>query len=131
MRSDNFRTIEIVESVDLEDAIGTISDLIKNEAISGSFGDYLYGLRSKKQVLLGHEYPSPVSPGGTVGSAQYIFVTKGIQYKRHAETWEDLRELLDQGWIIGTERRPGVKIWYPVLGRNHRRDPDDIFVFRK
>jgi len=122
-------TVIIYDLLDPEKAIGTVENLLQNGVGKGTFGKYLYCLKNGKQVLFGHSNPYPVGPGSRVTSTQCVFITKGIPYKRNVATWEDLKAYLEQGWNIGTEKRPGIKVWYPLTGRNYRRDPKDIYVF--
>ena len=115
-------------------AIGTISECIQNPDVTGDLIDYDYFVLNGRRVLLGHyDFPEfakdaqVVEIGGMKINA--IFVTQGNR-KRHVTTWEELRLLLAEGWVIGTERRPGVKIWFASSGRNSRRGPEKIYVAR-
>jgi len=129
MNNSSMMVVRIYDQLDPDKAIGTMEELLQNGVGKGAFGKYLYCLKNGKQVLLGHSNPSPIGPGGRVSSTQCVFITKGIPYKRNVATWEDLKEYLEQGWIIGTQKRPGIKVWHPLTGRNYRRDPMDIYVF--
>jgi hypothetical protein len=115
-------------------AIGTIAECIQNREVTGDLIDYDYFVLNGRRVLLGHhDFPGlggdteAVEIGGSNVNA--IFVTQGNR-KRNVTTWEELRTLLAEKWVIGTERRPGVKIWFASTGRNSRRDPNKIFVAR-
>jgi hypothetical protein len=116
-------------------AIGTIAECIQNPDVSGDLIDYDYFVLNGRRVLLGHyDFPPVASvPSGLSivegGNINSIFVTQGNR-KRNVTTWDELRALLSDGWVIGTERRPGVKIWFASTARNSRRDPDKIFVAR-
>lgn len=115
-------------------AIGTIAECIQNPEITGDLIDYDYFVLNGRRVLLGHhDFPGfdgdteVVEIGGSNVNA--IFVTQGNR-KCNVTTWEEVRSLLTEGWVIGTDRRPGVKIWFASTGRNSRRDPSKIFVAR-
>lgn len=115
-------------------AIGTIAECIQNPEVAGDLIDYDYFVLNGRRVLLGH-YDFPAVGADTdsveIGGSHInsIFVTQGNR-RRSVTTWEELRSLLAEGWVIGTERRPGVKIWFASTGRNSRRDPAKIYVAR-
>jgi hypothetical protein len=115
-----------------ESAIGSINDCLEAGSLSGAFDKFQYCVRNGRQVLLGHHDFGPILESRIIESphrksVNYIFMSKGKQY-RIAYTWNEVRYLLLDGWIIGTERYPGVKIWFASTGRNSRRDMKHIFV---
>jgi hypothetical protein len=118
--------------LDKESAIGSINDCIETGSLSGAFDKFQYCVRNGRQVLLGHHDNGPILESIKIAtshskSVNYIFMSKGKQY-RSAYTWNEVRDLLLDGWIIGTERYPGVKIWFASTGRNSRRDMKHVFV---
>lgn len=120
--------------LDVDRAVGTIADCLKREDIGGPFDDFKYCVANGREVLLGHQPFPRVRPGEvremrtsdpTVNS---VFVSKGLPRHRSASTWEELRRYLREGWVIGTERYPGVKFWFVSSGRNGRREANRILV---
>jgi len=116
-------------------AIGTIAECIQNPDVTGDLINYTFFVLNGRRVLLGHYVFSPVqnTPNGLViiegEDINSIFMTQGNR-KRHVTTWEELRSRLAEGWVIGTERYPGVKIWFASTARNGRRGPEKIYVAR-
>jgi hypothetical protein len=115
-------------------AIGTIADCVEREYVKGSFDDFRYCVANGREVLLGHHQVPQVKPGEiremrtSDSSVNSVFVSKGPNHHRSASTWEELREYLREGWVIGTERYPGVKFWFVSSGRNSRREANRIFI---
>lgn len=131
MQSENYRTVALTEDLRSSDAFCTLEEAIARPDITGCFGDYLYCVKNGRQVLLGHGGNlEPMSPGSVVTTVQSVFVTKGPYQHRNPETWEALRDYLNQGWIIGTVKQPGIKLWFADNGRNNRRTPERLFVFK-
>lgn len=129
--NENRRTIAFTEDLRSEDALCTLDEAIERPNITGCLGDYLYCVKNGRQILLGHDGGlAPLGPGSTVGVVQYIYVSKDLTHHRHTETWEELRDYMRAGWVIGTIRYPGVKFWFMDNGRNNRRAPERIFVFK-
>jgi len=128
------KTIELRQTpLDPELALGTIAKCLSNPAVTGSFDNFLYCAANGRQLLLGHHGREAVRPDHVIQAEgfpflNYVFVSKDPQHHRHAATWEELRDYLEQGWVIGTERYPGVKIWFASTARNSRREPERIFV---
>jgi hypothetical protein len=127
--------------LEVESAIGTLAECIEQEDILGSFDDYKYCAANGRQVLLGHHSGVRIDPGeirrirnlsrgkkGKVNSVNSVFVSKGLHHHKAAYTWEELREYLQNGWVIGTERYPGVKICFLSTDRNFQRKAERIFV---
>lgn len=114
-------------------ALCTMSDgILLPDKVNGEFEQYLYGLQNGKQVLLGHHPFPALNIGDTVSLTQYVFVSRedGTQ-RRQLATWEALREYLSQGWVIGTDRYPGVKLWLASKGHNLRRPLETVYVFSR
>lgn len=126
-------TIKIDELImDTEDAIGSIELCLRVGDLRRPFDYFQYSVKNGRQVLLGHHDNGPVDSNLTIEkpytkSVNHIFMSKGRQYRK-AYSWAELRDLLFDGWIIGTERYPGVKIWFASTGRNSRRETDRILV---
>jgi len=130
-RGENRRTIAFSEDLRSEDSLYTLAEAIQRPDITGRFDYYLYCVENGRQVLLGHNsIVEPMGPGSTASTIQYIFVTQGNTHHHRTETWEELRDYLRQGWIIGTVKQPGAKLSFMDTGRNNRRVPERIFVFR-
>jgi len=112
-------------------SIGTISECVENVAVTGELIDYCFFVANGRRILLGHyDFPAITSFTEISGAGiNAIFVTQGNR-KKHITTWENLRAHLKDGWIIGTVRYPGVKIWFASTGKNSRRDADKILVAR-
>lgn len=124
---------EIVERLDPGEAIGSMQECVQSETVTGLIGDYLYAWKNGMQILVGRpNFEGGVLAGGRVSMTQLVFTSKnnGREHRRPA-TWEDLRSALEEGWVVGTDARPGLKCWYPLTGRAIRRSMDDIYVFRK
>lgn len=126
--------VNVELTINSNQAIGTIEECIQNPEVTGDLVDYNYFVMNGRRVLLGHhDFPGfeegteSVAISGTNVNA--IFVTQGNR-KRNVTTWEELRALLADGWMIGTGSSPGVKIWFASPGRNSRRDPAKILVAR-
>jgi hypothetical protein len=118
--------------LDKESAIGSINDCLEAGGLNGALDKFQYCVRNGRQVLLGYHGNGPILESVIIEtpirkSVNYIFMSKGKQH-RNAYTWNEVRNLLIDGWIIGTERYPGVKIWFASTGRNSRRDMKHIFV---
>ena len=128
---DEHRTTPIVGQLDPVDAVCTFAEAISRPDITGNFGDFLYCAQNGQQVLLGHSGPELLGTGGSATASHSVFMSKDDgSWHRSPVTWEELRDLLSQGWVLGTDRRPGIKTWYPHNGRNWRLTPEDVYVFR-
>jgi len=131
-RANKLRTTIIVEGLSSKDAVCTFAEAILDERISGNFGDYFYCVKNGRQVVFSQGYSEPMGVGSRISTVHDVFMSKNDGcYYHHPATWEELRELLKQGWVIGTDRRPGVKFCFPDNGRNFRRLPEHLFVFNK
>jgi hypothetical protein len=122
--------------LDLEEAIGTFAECLERSNVQGAFDNYRFCVQNGRQVLLGHhtlisgrrdilKTSFAVSSRSSVNT---VFVSKEARGPRHAQTWEELREVLKEGWLIGTRRYPGVKICFADNGRNFRREAERILV---
>jgi hypothetical protein len=122
--------------LDLEEAIGTFAECLERSNVQGAFDNYRFCVQNGRQVLLGHHdlrngsgeistTPFEYSKGSAVNT---VFVSQEDRGPRHAQTWEELREALKEGWLIGTRRYPGVKICFADNGRNFRREAERILV---
>ncbi len=119
--------------LDAESAIGSIKLCLEVGDLRRPFDSFQYCVANGRQILLGHHGYKSVQQDCKIESlnnksVNYIFVSRGT-YHQKAYTWLELRDLLYEGWRIGTQRYPGVKIWFASTGRNSRRDMDRIFVF--
>jgi hypothetical protein len=120
--------------LDKVSAIGSINDCLDSGDLWGEIDKFQYCVRNGRQVLLGHHNIGPIHESLIIKTAHrrsvnYIFMSRGKQH-RSLYTWNEVRDLLLDGWIIGTERYPGVKIWFASTGRNSRRDMKHIFVIK-
>lgn len=118
--------------LDTESGIGSIKLCLEVGDLRRPFDNFQYCVANGRQVLLGHHGHGPIQQDWKIEfprtkSVNYMFVSKGTNYRK-AYTWMELRELLYEGWIIGTQRYPGVKIWFASTGRNSRREIERIFV---
>ena len=118
--------------LDTESSIGSIKLCLEVGDLRRPFDNFQYCVANGRQVLLGHHGHGPIQQDWKIEfqhtkSVNYMFVSKGTHYRK-AYTWMELRELLYEGWIIGTQRYPGVKIWFASTGRNSRREIERIFV---
>lgn len=120
--------------LDPDRAVGTVADCLEDARVTGPFDSYLYCVANGRRVLLGHQDTPTITEGHRVvirGSyIDSVFVSRGNYRHRDRTTWEELREAVSEGWVIGTERYPGVKIWFCSAGRNSRREPERIFVLK-
>ena len=122
--------------LDTQLAIGTFTDCLAMPGVSGAFDHYRYCVAKGRQILLG--YLSDSVPVGIVtittsapeGLVNHVFVSKDVRQHRSVYTWEELRAYLQEGGLIGSVHRTGIKIWYVHSGRNARQEPDAIFVLR-
>ena len=123
----------VIEQLDVRDAIGTLQDCSQKSDLEGALGDYQYAWKTGRQILLGsHNQQQALEVDSRVSMTQVIFLSKDNgRLQRRATTWGELRDLLAEGWVVGTDRSPGVKCFYPSTGRAIRRRMEDIFVFRK
>ena len=127
-------TIKIDELIlDTESAIASIKLCLDVGDLRRSFDNFQYSVENGRQVLLGHHDNGPVKSEmrmehPNTESVNYIFMSKSRQYCK-AYSWVELKKLLFDGWIIGTERYPGVKIWFVSTGKNSRRETGRILVY--
>jgi len=125
-------TTKIVTSLSAASALCTFADAIKNKDITGRFSAFMYCVRNGRNVLLGHGYGDKMEAGGLVSYNYGVFITKEDgRYKKNVYTWEELRQYLSEGWILGTDRKQGVKVHFPNSGRNNRLQPERIYIFQK
>jgi len=125
-------------ALDVDAAMGTLTECLERDDITGSFDAYRFSVANGRQVLLGHHSLGSVQPGNVaelaapgrdVGTAvNTVFVTRDSAQPRSAGSWEELRSLLRDDWVIGTARHPGVKNDFRDNGRNYRREADRILV---
>ena len=108
-----------------------MTDCIQDEAIEGALGDYLYAWKNGQQILIGSRQQEGALPDDSVVvTTSFVFMSKDDgRQQRRPTTWNDLRALLAEGWVVGTDKKPGVKAWYPKTGRSIRRQLQDIYVF--
>ena len=129
-------TIDLTDAIlDLDEAIGSFAECLERSKVNGAFDDYRFCVQNGRQVLLGHHFtgdqealPKTGIVSWSGGSINTVFVSKEDRGPRHVQTWEELREALKDGWLIGTRRSPGVKIYFADNGRNNRREADRILV---
>ena len=126
-------TTAIVYLLDLRDSIGTMTDCLRDVAIEGALGDYLYAWKNGQQILIGsRQQEGALFEESLVRTTSFVFMSKDQgRQQRRPTTWNELRALLADGWIEGTDKKPGIKGWYPRTGRAIRRQMQDIYVFRK
>jgi hypothetical protein len=127
-------------TLDITCALGNFTECLEREDITGRFDKYRYCAANGRQVLLGHHNGlDGIEPGHVIevhllrrgeskGVANSVFISKGLNYHRQVDSWEELRRFMKEGWIIGTERHPGLKICFADKGRNYRRRANRIFV---
>ncbi len=123
---------KIITSLSISSALCTFADAIKNLDITGSFGNFMYSVKNGRQVLLGHGYGDKLDAGTIDTNNHSVFITRQDgRYKKHVITWEELRQYLSEGWVLGTERRQGIKVNFPDSGRNNRLQPERIYLYQK
>ena len=131
------REICFSDDLSLDNAICSFSDAIENKKITGCFGDYLYSVNGN-QIILDNldlyyrfqEYDLVISITGY----QRVLMSKAGssgKYRRQVQTWEDLRQALEEGYVIGTDKKRGIKTFRLKSGTNYSYSPEDIFVFDK
>lgn len=117
---------------DIEQAHGTFYDCLAKPGVSGLFDRFEFSALKGRQILLGHhvfETPYDIIELGAPGGVNQVFITYGNK-TRQVYSWEELRAYLREGWILGTDRYPGIKICFANSGRNSRRDSDQILVYK-
>jgi hypothetical protein len=129
-------TIDLADAIlDPAEAIGSFAECLERSKVNGAFDNYRFCVQNGRQVLLGHQFtggketlPKTQSVFWTGKLVNTVFVSKKDRGPRHVQTWEELREALKEGWLIGTRRSPGVKIYFADSGRNNRREAERILV---
>jgi len=125
-------TTTIVGLLDLGDAIGTMLECSQDVTVEGALGDYIFAWKNGQQILIGSRQQEALTEESVVGTTPFVFMSKDDgRQQRRPTTWSDLRALVAEGWVVGTDRKPGVKGWYPKTGRSIRRQMQDIYVFRE
>lgn len=117
---------------DVGQALGTVYNCLAQPGITGSFDGYEFSALNGRQILLGHhgfETPYDIIHLDTPKGVNWVFITYGNK-KRKVHSWEELRSCLREGWILGTDRYPGIKICFVSSGKNSRRDSDQLLVFK-
>jgi hypothetical protein len=125
-------TTKIITSLSASSALCTFADAIKNTEITGHFGDFLYCMDNGRQVFLDHANGGKLATGTLITYNCSVFITKqdGL-YKKHVQTWEELRQYLSEGWVLGTDRKQGIKVNFPDSGQNNRLQPEKIYLLQK
>lgn len=107
-------------------------DCLQDETVEGALGDYLYAWKNGQQILIGTRQQGALLEESVLETTAFVFMSKDEgRQQRRPSTWNELRALLAEGWVVGTDRKPGVKGWYPQTGRSIRRQMQDIYVFRQ
>jgi hypothetical protein len=123
---------KVITSLSISSALCTFEEAIKNAQIIGSFSNFMYSEKNGRQIILDHGYGDKLEAGTVTSYNHSIFITRQDgRYKKHVTTWEELRQHLSEGWVLGTARRQGIKVNLPDSGRNNRLQPEKIYVFQK
>jgi hypothetical protein len=122
-------TIWRVDNLSPKNALGTFAEGLERPAYTGLFGNYLYCLKTGVQVVLHVGYEPDYATVAKLKTVQIAFMSKNTVHQLRPVTWEAMRELLADGYKLGTEKRPGLSVTSFFSGRGLRRPPETIFVF--
>ena len=126
------RSTIVYGQIDISTAFETFADAINDANFTGNFGEYLYCNKNGRQILLGYHDGTKMELGYEIVYVHPVFISKDHgSYKKNVRTFEELRSHLSEGWMIGTNRRQGIRISFTDKTENRRLDPRYIFIVQK
>ena len=99
-----------------EGTFPTVAELVAS-AVSGSFDDYVYNLKTGGEVRLGF-------PGAR---SQTIAFSDGRQVAQARDLAESAR-FYEAGWDLGAPGKPGVRVHFPGTRTERLVAPDEVFA---
>ena len=99
-----------------EGTFPTVAELVAS-AVSGSFDDYVYNLKTGGEVRLGF-------PGAR---SQTVAFSDGRQVAQARDLGESAR-FYEAGWDLGAPGKPGVRVHFPGTRTERLVAPDEVFA---
>ena len=99
-----------------EGTFPTVAELVAS-AVSGSFDDYVYNLKTGGEVRLGF-------PGAR---SQTVAFSDGRQVAQARDLAESAR-FYEAGWDLGAPGKPGVRVFFPGTRTERLVAPDEVFA---
>jgi hypothetical protein len=99
-----------------EGSFPTVAELVAS-AVSGSFDDYVYNLKTGGEVRLGF-------PGAR---SQTVAFSDGRQVAQARDLAESAR-FYEAGWDLGAPGKPGVRVHFPGTRTERLVAPDEVFA---
>ena len=99
-----------------EGTFPTVAELVAS-AVSGSFDDYVYNLKTGGEVRLGF-------PGAR---SQTVAFSDGRQVAQAKDLAESAR-FYEAGWDLGAPGKPGVRVHFPGTRTERLVAPDEVFA---
>jgi hypothetical protein len=99
-----------------EGSFPTVAELIAS-AVTGSFDDYVYNLKTGGEVRLGF-------PGARV---QAVAFSDGRQVAQAKDLAESAR-YYEAGWDLGAPGKPGVRVHFPGTRTERLVAPEEVFA---
>jgi len=99
-----------------EGTFPTVAELVAS-AVSGSFDDYVYNLKTGGEVRLGF-------PGAR---SQTVAFSDGRQVAQARDLAESAR-FYEAGWDLGAPGKPGVRVHFPGTRTERLVAPDEVFA---
>jgi hypothetical protein len=99
-----------------EGSFPTVAELVAS-AVTGSFDDYVYNLKTGGEVRLGF-------PGAR---SQTVAFSDGRQVAQAKDLAESAR-YYEAGWELGAPGKPGVRVHFPGTRTERLVAPDEVFA---
>jgi len=99
-----------------EGTFPTVAELVAS-AVSGSFDDYVYNLKTGGEVRLGF-------PGAR---SQTVAFSDGRQVAQAKDLAESAR-FYEAGWDLGAPGKPGVRVHFPGTRTERLVPPEEVFA---
>jgi hypothetical protein len=99
-----------------EGSFPTVAELVAS-AVTGSFDDYVYNLKTGGEVRLGF-------PGAR---SQAVAFTDGRQVAQAKDLAESAR-YYEAGWDLGAPGKPGVRVHFPGTRTERLVAPEEVFA---
>jgi hypothetical protein len=99
-----------------EGSFPTVAELVAS-AVTGSFDDYVYNLKTGGEVRLGF-------PGAR---SQTVAFSDGRQVAQARDLAESAR-FYEAGWDLGAPGKPGVRVHFPGTRTERLVAPDEVFA---
>ena len=99
-----------------EGTFPTVAELVAS-AVSGSFDDYVYNLKTGGEVRLGF-------PGAR---SQTVAFSDGRQVAQATDLAQGAR-YFEAGWDLGAPGKPGVRVFFPGTRTERLVAPEEVFA---